>query len=174
MTEEAARVDRAIDDAVAAIDLALDEIEATKDSDERLGALKPLAAGLQGLFIQAAEIRRGELVRLYEEEDLSLAEIGRLVGLSKGRVHQIVSAGGAQRPPEGGGSTAAASACTPRDGDRRRRPRDCPLPAVRHGRNLPVHGRCGQPQGPIRSAQGGEVLVAAGGPQDRHVVWVAS
>jgi predicted GIY-YIG superfamily endonuclease len=86
-------------DAIAATDRALDRVKAIKDPDERVRVLIPLAAGLQEIHAQAAAIRRAEVIRLYEEEpDLSLAEIGRLAGMTKGRVHQIVSSHPWKRP----------------------------------------------------------------------------
>jgi predicted GIY-YIG superfamily endonuclease len=86
-------------DAIAAIDRALDRVEAGENPDERLRLLKPLAAGLQEIHAQARAIRRAEVIRLYEEEpDLSMAEIGRLTGVTKGRVHQIVSSHPWKRP----------------------------------------------------------------------------
>jgi predicted GIY-YIG superfamily endonuclease len=79
-------------DAVAAIDRALDHIKAVENPDERLRLLEPLAAGLQEIYTQATAIRRAEVIRLYEEEpELSLAGVARLAGITKGRVHQIVS-----------------------------------------------------------------------------------
>lgn len=86
-------------DAIAAVDRALDRIEAIEDPDERVRLLIPLAAGLQEIHAQATAIRRAEVIRLYEEEpDLSLAELGRLLGMTKGRVHQIVSSHPWTRP----------------------------------------------------------------------------
>lgn len=89
----------AIADAVAAIDRALDRVQAIEDPDERVRLLKPLAAGIQEIYAQATAIRRAEVIRLYKEEpDLSLADLARLTGVTKGRVHQIVSSHPWKRP----------------------------------------------------------------------------
>lgn len=45
---------------------------------------------------QAMEIRRQEIRRMYEEDGLSCGEIGRKMGLTRGRVHQIIN----ELPPE--------------------------------------------------------------------------
>lgn len=87
-----------IANAVAKIDLALDSIPAIEDTDERLRRLKPLATGIRAVYLEAAGMRRAEVIRLYEEEDLSLAEIARLTGLTKARVHQLVKGNPKRRP----------------------------------------------------------------------------
>jgi len=83
-------MDQAVTDAIASLRQELADIRATEDPDERLRALKPLAAGIQQMYARAARLRQGEALRLYRDGDLPLSELGRLTGLSKARVHQLV------------------------------------------------------------------------------------
>jgi hypothetical protein len=81
-----------IDAAVEAGHTALTAINAMPDSKARTEAAGKLAACLRSIYQDAARIRRDEAVRIYETENLSLAQLADRVGISKTRADQIVRA----------------------------------------------------------------------------------
>jgi predicted DNA-binding protein (UPF0251 family) len=81
-----------IDAAVEAGHTALTAINSMPDSKARIEAAGKLVDCLRSVYEDAARIRRAEVVRIYETEDLSLAQLADRVGISKARVDQIVRA----------------------------------------------------------------------------------
>lgn len=88
--DEVARVYLAIDEAMDGLDRALDRIEATGDPDERVRELVSFIAEVRRMHPKVARMRREEAIRLYEEGDLSFAELGCFLGVSKARAHQML------------------------------------------------------------------------------------
>ena len=72
---------------------ALDDATEMPETPTRTVAIRYLAEELQDLYGTAAALRKAELLRLHKAEPkLSLARLGALVGLTKGRVDQILKA----------------------------------------------------------------------------------
>jgi hypothetical protein len=80
------------DDALATLAQALGRIAAMPGSRAKTAAIRQLADELQRLAARAAEIRKGEMLRIRDEEQLSLAKLADRVGISKARADQIVRA----------------------------------------------------------------------------------
>lgn len=77
---------------LAALSRALDRIEAMPGSPAKTAAIREVAEGLDKLDARAAEIRRAEVLRIRDEEQLALAPLAERVGMSKARAGQIVKA----------------------------------------------------------------------------------
>jgi hypothetical protein len=77
---------------LAALSRALDRIEAMPGSPAKTAAIREAAEGLDKLDARAAEIRRAEVLRIRDEEELALAPLAERVGMSKARAGQIVKA----------------------------------------------------------------------------------
>ena len=87
----------------------LGEIEAMDGSPAKTEAIRELAEEIQGLYGVAAEIRKAEMLRIREEEGLSLAKLADRVGISKARAEQIVNA----ERRKGAGVTESSTAPEP-------------------------------------------------------------
>ena len=84
-------------DTGAAIELALlsrvlDRIEAMPGSPAKTAAIREAAVGLEKLGGRAAKMREAEVIRIRDEEQLTLAPLAERVGMSKARAGQIVKA----------------------------------------------------------------------------------
>jgi hypothetical protein len=77
---------------LAALARALHRIEAMPGSPAKTAAIREVAVGLDELGAWAAEIRRAEVLRIRDEEELALAPLADRVGMSKARAGQIVKA----------------------------------------------------------------------------------
>ncbi len=75
---------------LAALSRALDRIEAMPGSAAKTAAIREAAEELPRLSARAAEIRRAEVLRIRDEEQLTLAPLAERVGMSKARAGQIV------------------------------------------------------------------------------------
>jgi 8-oxo-dGTP diphosphatase len=79
--------------AFATLRKALDAATDMPSSPAKTVAIRYLAEELQDLYGTAAALRKAELLRLRQTDPkLSLAQLGTLVGLTKGRVDQILKA----------------------------------------------------------------------------------
>lgn len=78
--------------ALAVLRKELDGIEAMEGSEAKTQAIRELAGAIQELFNQAAEIRKGEMFRIRDAEQLSLAKLADRVGISKARADQNIKA----------------------------------------------------------------------------------
>ncbi len=79
-------------DALTALSQALDRIRAMPGSAAKTAAIRQLAGEIQQLYDRAAEIRKGEMLRIRDEEQLSLAKLADRVGISKARADQLIKA----------------------------------------------------------------------------------
>jgi DNA-directed RNA polymerase sigma subunit (sigma70/sigma32) len=77
---------------LAALSRALDRIAAMPGSHAKTAAIRQLAEELDKLTARTAEIRRAEVLRIRDEEQLTLAPLAERVGMSKARAGQIVKA----------------------------------------------------------------------------------
>ena len=85
--------------AFATLRKALDEATDMAPSPAKTVAIRYLAEELQDLYGIAAALRKVELLRLHQADPkLSLAQLGALVGLSKGRAHQLLQQAIAEVP----------------------------------------------------------------------------
>lgn len=75
---------------LAAIARALDRIDAMPGSPAKTAAIREAAERLGELEARAAEMRRAEVLRIRDEEQLALAPLAKRVGISKARAGQIV------------------------------------------------------------------------------------
>ena len=75
---------------LAALSRALDRIEAMPGSPAKTAAIRAAAEGLDKLGGRAAEMRKAEVLRIRDEEQLALAPLAERVGISKARAGQIV------------------------------------------------------------------------------------
>ena len=75
---------------LAALSRALDRIEAMPGSRAKTAAIREVAEGLGKLDARAAKIREAEVLRIRIEEQLALAPLAELTGMSKARAGQIV------------------------------------------------------------------------------------
>jgi predicted DNA-binding protein (UPF0251 family) len=75
---------------LAALSRALDRIEAMPGSPAKTAAIREAAEELAALSARAAEIRRAEVLRIRDEEQLALAPLADRLGISKARAGQIV------------------------------------------------------------------------------------
>lgn len=83
--------------AFATLRKALDDATDMPSSPAKTAAIRYLAEELQDLYGTVAALRKTELLRIHEaDEKLSLAQLGVLVGLTKGRVDQILKAAQAE------------------------------------------------------------------------------
>ena len=77
---------------LAALSRALDRIAAMPGSPAKTAAIREAAVGLDQLDARAAKMREAEVIRIRDEEQLTLAPLAELVGMSKARAGQIVKA----------------------------------------------------------------------------------
>ena len=77
---------------LAVVEQELDRIAAMPGSPAKTTAIRQLSEGLPRLAARAAEIRKGEILRIRDEEQLSLAQLASRVGISKARADQIIKA----------------------------------------------------------------------------------
>lgn len=82
---------------LAALSAALDRIDAMPGSPARTAAIREAAEELAALSARAAEIRRAEVLRIRDEEQLALAPLAKRVGMSKARAGQIVKEASSER-----------------------------------------------------------------------------
>ena len=75
---------------LAALSRALDRIEAMPGSHAKTAAIRQLAEELDTLTARTAELRRREVLRIRDEEQLTLAPLAERTGMSKARAGQIV------------------------------------------------------------------------------------
>ena len=75
---------------LAALTRALDRIEAMPGSRAKTAAIRQVAEELDKLGVRVAEMRKAEVLRIRDEEQLTLAPLAELVGMSKARAGQIV------------------------------------------------------------------------------------
>lgn len=84
--------------ALAVLSAELDSIDAMPGGDAKTEAIRKLAKKIQDLYNRAAGIRKGEMLRIRDAEQLSLAQLAGRVGISKARADQIDKA---ERQKEG-------------------------------------------------------------------------
>jgi predicted DNA-binding protein (UPF0251 family) len=77
---------------LAALSRALDRIDAMPGSPAKTAAIRDAAVGLEKLGGRAAKMREAEVLRIRDEEQLTLAPLADRVGMSKARAGQIVKA----------------------------------------------------------------------------------
>ena len=78
--------------AIAALSRELDRIDAMKGGKGKTAAIRDVTEEIRLLFNRAAEIRKGEMFRIRDEEQLSLAKLADRVGISKARADQMIKA----------------------------------------------------------------------------------
>ena len=78
--------------ALAALHKTLDAIGAMEGSEEKTQAIRELAEEILRLWNRTTEIRVGEMFRIRDEEQLSLAKLADRVGISKARADQLIKA----------------------------------------------------------------------------------
>lgn len=81
------------DAAQAALDLIREQLEAIAampGTRAKAAAIRDLATVLGELYAIASGIRTAEMLRIYDEEKLSLAPLAEVVGISKARAHQKI------------------------------------------------------------------------------------
>ena len=78
--------------AVAMLSAELDRIDAMPGGDVKTKAIREVAEEIGKLYNRAAEIRKGEMFRIRDEEQLSLAKLAGRVGISKARADQLIRA----------------------------------------------------------------------------------
>lgn len=84
-------------EAFATLRRALDAAASMPPTPERTASIRYLAEEMQDVYGTAASLRKAELLRLREADPgLSYAQLGVLVGLTKGRVDQILKAAAAE------------------------------------------------------------------------------
>jgi hypothetical protein len=79
-------------DALDVLHKTLDGITAMDGSAAKTEAIRDFAESVQELYFRAASVRKGEMLRIREEEKLSLAKLADRVGISKARADQIIRA----------------------------------------------------------------------------------
>lgn len=94
-----------MDAALADLRQVLGEIEAMDGTPAKTEAIRDLAEGIQDLYGAAAEVRKSEMLRIYESEKLSLAKLADRVGISKARAEQVMKA----ERRKGGGVTESSA-----------------------------------------------------------------
>lgn len=87
---------------LAALSRALDRIAAMPGSPAKTAAIREVAEELDKLSARTAEIRRAEVLRIRDEEQLALAPLAKRVGMSKARAGQIVKAEELRQEQEAG------------------------------------------------------------------------
>jgi DNA-binding transcriptional regulator YiaG len=90
--DNAPLADEAAAEAIAVLRKTLDGIEAMPGSQAKTQAIRELAEAIQEIYNRAAEIRKGEMFRIRDEEQLSLAKLADRVGISKARADQLIRA----------------------------------------------------------------------------------
>lgn len=75
---------------LAAISRLLDHIDAMPGSPAKTAAIREAAVELEKLATRASEMRRAEVLRIRDEEQLTLAPLAERLGISKARAGQIV------------------------------------------------------------------------------------
>jgi predicted translin family RNA/ssDNA-binding protein len=90
--DNAPLADEAAAEALAVLRRTLDGIDAMAGSQAKTQAIRELAEAIQELYSWAAEIRKGEMFRIRDEEQLSLAKLADRVGISKARADQLIKA----------------------------------------------------------------------------------
>jgi predicted DNA-binding protein (UPF0251 family) len=83
---------RSTADALAVLRKKLDGIDAMDGSPSKTAAIRELAEAIQEIYNRAAEIRKGEMFRIRDAEQLSLAKLADRVGISKARADQLINA----------------------------------------------------------------------------------
>ena len=78
------------DAAFAVLSQALDRAAAMPGSPAKTAAIRRLAERIGALDARASELRRDEVLRIRDEEQLALAPLAERVGISKARAGQIV------------------------------------------------------------------------------------
>jgi len=78
--------------ALAVVRKALADIKGMEGSPAKTEAIRQLAEEIQELYNTAAVIRKAEMLRIREVEQLSLAKLADRVGISKARADQILRA----------------------------------------------------------------------------------
>jgi predicted DNA-binding protein (UPF0251 family) len=76
--------------ALAELWKALDRIDAMPGSPAKTAEVRELAVELGKLSDRAAEIRKAEVLRVRDEEQLALAPLADRLGISKARAGQII------------------------------------------------------------------------------------
>ena len=79
-------------DAIATLSRELDRIDAMTGGEGKTAAIRDVTEEIRLLFNRAAEIRKGEMFRIRDEEQLSLAKLAGRVGISKARADQMIKA----------------------------------------------------------------------------------
>lgn len=75
----------------------LDGIDAMEGGEAKTQAIRDLAEEILKVWNRAAEIRKGEMFRIRDEETLSLAKLADRVGISKARADQLIRAAARQQ-----------------------------------------------------------------------------
>ena len=79
-------------DALAVLSAELDRIDAMPGGQAKTEAIREVAEQIRHLWDRAAGIRKGEMFRIRDEEQLSLAKLADRVGISKARADQMIRA----------------------------------------------------------------------------------
>lgn len=83
--------------ALAVLHKTLDGIDAMEGGEAKTQAIRDLAEEILKVWNRAAEIRKGEMFRIRDEETLSLAKLADRVGISKARADQLIKAAARQK-----------------------------------------------------------------------------
>lgn len=86
LAPEIARLDRAVTE----VEQVLDLIDALPGSPVKTAAIRVAAESLGELEARVSEMRRAEVLRIRDEEQLALAPLAERIGISKARAGQIV------------------------------------------------------------------------------------
>ena len=92
--------------ALAAVDATLDALRARDDTQGKFKAFGDLAEGLRARSEGASAERREVVIRIRENEKLSLRPLAGRVGISATRLHQLIHAGDKDRKPAAKPSTS--------------------------------------------------------------------
>ena len=84
--------DDEVNAALAAARAAFDSIRSRADDPAKFRAVSELAEGLQKLSEDAAAERREVVNRIRDRDQLKLAPLAKEVGMSKTRLHQLITA----------------------------------------------------------------------------------
>ena len=79
-----------LEQALADIERVLDRIDAMPGSPAKTAAIRKAAERLDELEARASEMRRAEVLRVRDAEQLTLAPLAERLGISKARAGQIV------------------------------------------------------------------------------------
>jgi hypothetical protein len=84
--------DDEVKDALATARAALDSVRSRDDDPAKFRAISELAEGFRKLWEEASAERREVVTRIRERTKLALAPLAERVGMSKTRLHQLITA----------------------------------------------------------------------------------